>query len=440
MDDETYGKNEPPEPEDLDMGDDAMIGDEDDDMDDGDDAPPEEEQRLPDFEDEAPTDEKVEESEDKVDITNTGGNAGADEELNQNENMEEAQDENNEENVDFTKEKGDKLPDEEANKDKGQDGGKIENDDLAEDEKNADEEQNVQKKDDNEAMVTDENEAPENVDVVKDDNEEEDESESAETKNLEQEFARSKDKTNDNAINALDAMDVDSEEKEREIKEDVKEKEKSKEGKSIDMADLKDAITIDTQTVERNTDTIFGHVKNESLALTGDGDQEMVPLDQVPMNDDDSHNTPEDMKRWLKLCQDTSDLTQNLTEQLRLILEATKATRFKGDFKSGKRINMRKVIPFIASNYRKDKIWLRRTKPSKREYNIIVAVDDSTSMRENNVNELVDQSLAVLCQSLSSLEVGKFGLVKFGKDTEIIQSLQVKTFTLENFCRPSVFT
>ena len=26
------------------------------------------------------------------------------------------------------------------------------------------------------------------------------------------------------------------------------------------------------------------------------------------------------------------------------------------------------MIPFIASNYRRDKIWLRRTKPSKREY------------------------------------------------------------------------
>ena len=78
----------------------------------------------------------------------------------------------------------------------------------------------------------------------------------------------------------------------------------------------------------------------------------MISLEQFHKNGDDSQNTPEDMKKWLKLCQDTSDLTQNLTEQLRLILEATKATRFKGDFKSGKRINMRKVIPFIASNYR----------------------------------------------------------------------------------------
>ena len=34
MEDETYGKNEPPEPEDLDLDDDAMLGDEDDNIDD----------------------------------------------------------------------------------------------------------------------------------------------------------------------------------------------------------------------------------------------------------------------------------------------------------------------------------------------------------------------------------------------------------------------
>ena len=29
---------------------------------------------------------------------------------------------------------------------------------------------------------------------------------------------------------------------------------------------------------------------------------------------------------------------------------------------------MKKIIPFIASNFRKDKIWLRRTEPAKRDY------------------------------------------------------------------------
>lgn len=52
-----------------------------------------------------------------------------------------------------------------------------------------------------------------------------------------------------------------------------------------------------------------------------------------------------------------------------------------GDFRSGKRISMKKVISYIASEYRKDKIWLRRTKPSKRDYEIAIAIDDSRSMQ-----------------------------------------------------------
>ncbi len=43
-------------------------------------------------------------------------------------------------------------------------------------------------------------------------------------------------------------------------------------------------------------------------------------------------------------------------------------------FRTGKRLNMRKIIPFIASDFKKDKIWLRRTKPNKREFQILVAL------------------------------------------------------------------
>ncbi len=46
------------------------------------------------------------------------------------------------------------------------------------------------------------------------------------------------------------------------------------------------------------------------------------------------------------------------------------ATKLMGDYRTGKRINMRKVIPYIASQFKKDKIWLRRTKPSKRNYQV----------------------------------------------------------------------
>jgi midasin len=70
---------------------------------------------------------------------------------------------------------------------------------------------------------------------------------------------------------------------------------------------------------------------------------------------------------WSKVDAATASASQRLCEQMRLILEPTLATKLKGDFRTGKRINMRKIIPYIASSYRKDKIWLRRKKPSKRQ-------------------------------------------------------------------------
>lgn len=61
---------------------------------------------------------------------------------------------------------------------------------------------------------------------------------------------------------------------------------------------------------------------------------------------------------------------------------------FRGDYRTGKRLNMRKVIPYIASQFRKDKIWLRRTKPSKRNYQIMLAIDDSSSMVDNHSKQV----------------------------------------------------
>ena len=63
-------------------------------------------------------------------------------------------------------------------------------------------------------------------------------------------------------------------------------------------------------------------------------------------------------------------LASELTEQLRLLLEPTKASKLAGDYRTGKRISMRKVVAYVASHFRKDKIWLRRTRPDKRQYQV----------------------------------------------------------------------
>jgi midasin len=116
----------------------------------------------------------------------------------------------------------------------------------------------------------------------------------------------------------------------------------------------------------------------------------------------------------------THDLSYALCEQLRSILEPTQATRLKGDYRTGKRLNMKKIIPYIASEYTKDKIWLRRTKPSRREYQILIALDDSRSMAESHSIHLAYQTLALVSRALARLEVGDIGIAKFGQTVEVL--------------------
>uniref|UniRef100_A0A3Q2I9Y3 Midasin n=1 Tax=Equus caballus TaxID=9796 RepID=A0A3Q2I9Y3_HORSE len=133
---------------------------------------------------------------------------------------------------------------------------------------------------------------------------------------------------------------------------------------------------------------------------------------------------PEDERAAAEMWQSylvlTAPLSQQLCEQLRLILEPTQAAKLKGDYRTGKRLNMRKVIPYIASQFRKDKIWLRRTKPSKRHYQICLAIDDSSSMVDNHTKQLAFESLAVIGNALTLLEVGQIAVCSFGESVKLL--------------------
>ncbi|GFQ86921.1 midasin [Trichonephila clavata] len=179
---------------------------------------------------------------------------------------------------------------------------------------------------------------------------------------------------------------------------------------------------IRTHTVARGNSTVhtnqelwaslsFQNMHNKRLALEKD-------LDLFYHSDkEQSENT---VHLWRKYEDLVVHLSQELCEQLRLVLEPTKMSKLKGDYRTGKRIAMRKIIPYIASGYRKDKIWLRRTKPSKRQYQIMIAVDDSSSMADNHSKELTFESLATLGQSLSLLEAGELSVISFGEKVELL--------------------
>ncbi|KAK4427378.1 Midasin [Sesamum alatum] len=115
----------------------------------------------------------------------------------------------------------------------------------------------------------------------------------------------------------------------------------------------------------------------------------------------------------------TTRLSQELAEQLRLIMEPTLANKLQGDYKTGKRINMKKVIPYVASHYRKDKIWLRRTRPNKRDYQVVIAVDDSRSMSEGLCGNFAMEALVTVCRAMSQLEVGNLAVASFGQQGNI---------------------
>jgi len=118
------------------------------------------------------------------------------------------------------------------------------------------------------------------------------------------------------------------------------------------------------------------------------------------------------LKLWGVMEQRTSAQARELCEQLRLVLEPTLASKLKGDFKSGKRINLKKIIPFIASQFKRDKIWMRRTAPVKRTYQVLIAVDNSQSMLA--AADYAREALAMIWKALAQLEVGDVGVIQFG--------------------------
>ena len=82
---------------------------------------------------------------------------------------------------------------------------------------------------------------------------------------------------------------------------------------------------------------------NENLLLpsTLKSNEELVKSPGIDdVSDDDKQKSISD---WRKYELATARLSQELTEQLRLVMEPTLASKLQGDYKTGKRINMKKV-------------------------------------------------------------------------------------------------
>ena len=126
------------------------------------------------------------------------------------------------------------------------------------------------------------------------------------------------------------------------------------------------------------------------------------------------------MKTWRSISSRTLNVSRRLCEKLRLALEPTIATKMTGEHRTGKRINMKKIVGYVASGYRKDKIWMRRRKPAKRDYKIVLAVDDSESMVKGNANVSALECVSVLTSAIGTLEAGDVSVCKFGETVNFV--------------------
>ncbi|CAH2065804.1 unnamed protein product [Thlaspi arvense] len=198
----------------------------------------------------------------------------------------------------------------------------------------------------------------------------------------------------------------------------------------------KPSIRNSTAEPVQEPDTDITHQENSPIQNVGDGDSRMdsmvavdntfmvedaCNLDLMQVTDEDSENNQDNeedpdarsnaVTLWRRCELLTSKPSQELAEQLRLVLEPTLASKLSGDYRTGKRINMKKVIPYIASHYRKDKIWLRRTKPNKRDYQMIsgLTFNQENLIRDEpifnllrNMNEMLENLASTRRQSYGS--------------------------------------
>ncbi|KAF4457552.1 hypothetical protein F53441_602 [Fusarium austroafricanum] len=205
----------------------------------------------------------------------------------------------------------------------------------------------------------------------------------------------------------------------------------------IENADSAEAPDASMQDTDKDQDDTRSGVKTRQ----GNYDRELSPSEQeAQMEDQDEDEVDiqetstqlsithisdeerphrdfdESMQQWTEFQTKTHSLSLALTSQLRLILTPSQSTKLSGAFRTGKRLNIKRIIPYIASSYKRDKIWMRRSIPTKRTYQILLCVDDSKSMGETSSGTLAMESLVMVSRSLTMLEAGQVGIMGFGSD------------------------
>ncbi|TBU14529.1 AAA ATPase [Ordospora colligata] len=163
----------------------------------------------------------------------------------------------------------------------------------------------------------------------------------------------------------------------------------------------------DNQTCDRADNYeryVYGSNPNDKALCEGEG--------QGKICGDSESGEGEAVEATVRIVMKDEDCNR-LTNMLKMVIEANKSNKYKGDFKSGKKLNMKRLVPYIASGFRRDRIWMKRQKSEKREYVLRLFVDNSKSMYSQEMIDMLLSLYSKISKSFSILgipvEVYKFG-------------------------------
>ncbi|ORD93815.1 MDN1 [Enterospora canceri] len=119
-----------------------------------------------------------------------------------------------------------------------------------------------------------------------------------------------------------------------------------------------------------------------------------------------------------------------LINLIRTVLETNKNSKYRGNFKTGKKLSMKAVVNYIASGFSKDRIWMRRAR-NQFNYNFNIFIDNSKSMDSHSLVDLLGATLNKISTSFRCLGID-LSLFRFGTDLQRLHSLGDLTFSDES--------
>ncbi|KAL8426006.1 hypothetical protein Efla_001924 [Eimeria flavescens] len=117
---------------------------------------------------------------------------------------------------------------------------------------------------------------------------------------------------------------------------------------------------------------------------------------------------------WHLLESRTAASATALSETLRLILQPTANGGWEGGYRSGKKLSLRRVLAFVASSQRDDRLWLRRRRLRGLQYRVLVGIDCSRSMQNLNAAASALEAVVLLAQTFNHLQIGTVSVCTFG--------------------------